>query len=218
MDGSQFTRKLVATAHVGLAGSLIGAAVLHVRWAEHADAIGQTLSDYALVEGGGRVFTGTVVCLAAGSTALLAGLVRSGLPVGGPATALLGTWCGGLLLTAVFPTDPVGSTPSVRGLVHRYTAGGAVAALPAAGLLIARRLGALPGWHGRARLLRRTSWASAVGGLAFLGTHLCAVSPVTPRARDIAGILGLAERVTLGLETGLLVVLAGAVRADRAPR
>ncbi|MGW3624620.1 DUF998 domain-containing protein [Streptomyces sp. NPDC000880] len=218
MDGSHLTHKLVTAAQAGLAASLVGAAVLHVGWAEHADAIGQTLSDYALVEGGGRIFTGTVVCLAAGSAALLAGLRRSGLPVGGPATALLGTWCGGLLLSAVFPTDPAGSTPSVAGLVHRYMAGGAVAALPAAGLLIARRLGAVPGRHGTARLLRRASWASAAGGLAFLGTHLCAVSPVTPIAQSIAGVLGLAERVTLVLETGVLLVLAGAVRAGGDPR
>ncbi|MFD7894554.1 DUF998 domain-containing protein [Streptomyces sp. NPDC059743] len=206
------------TAHVGLAGSLLGAAALHVGWAEQADAVAQTLSDYALVDGGGRIFTGTVICLAAGSAALLAGLVRSGLPVGGPAKALLGAWCGGLVLTVVFPTDPAGSTPSVRGLVHRYTAGGAVAALPLAGLLIARRLGVLPGWQPTARSLRRTSWASVAGGLAFLGAHLCATAPVTPMARSIAGGLGLAERVTFGLETVLLFVLAGAVRASRGRR
>ncbi|MFE4959997.1 DUF998 domain-containing protein [Streptomyces sp. NPDC056653] len=215
MDGSHLTRKLAVAAHAGLAGSLLGAAALHVGWAKQVDAVRHTVSDYALSDGAGRVFTGTVACLAAGSTALLAGLVRSGLPLKAAETALLGTWCGGMALTAVFPTDPEGSAPSTRGLVHRYAAGGAVAALPAAGLLIARQLGELPGWEATARSLRRTSWASTAGGFGFLCAHLCATAPATPAARSIAGRLGLAERVTLGLEAGLLFVLAGAVRAKR---
>ena len=159
-------RRLVVVAHAGLAGSLAGTAALHVGWAEQVDAVRNVFSDYALSDGAYGIFAGTVACLSVGSTALVAGLVRSGLPVGAPVIALLGAWCGGLALAVVFRTDPPGD-PSLGGLVHRYAAGGAVAALPAAVLLMARRLGRRPGWETTARSLRRISWAS-VGGLLRL--------------------------------------------------
>ncbi|MEU6408341.1 DUF998 domain-containing protein [Microbispora sp. NPDC046933] len=214
MDSFSLTRKLVVAAHAGLAGALAGAIVLHVGWAKRVNTAGHAFSDYALSEDADWIFTGTVVCLSAGSAALMAGLVRSTLPVGGSAKALLGVWCGGLALTALFRTDPVGGVPSVGGLVHRYAAGGAIAALPVAGLLIARRLARLPGSEATARALRRISWASAAGGLAFLYAHLCAaILDPTPAVRSIGGWMGLAERVALALELGLLLSLAGVVRA-----
>ncbi|MEO3855476.1 DUF998 domain-containing protein [Acrocarpospora sp. B8E8] len=218
MDSFPLTRKLVVAAHAGLAGSLVGAAALHLGWAKQVDTVRHVFSDYALNEGADQVFAGTVACLSMGSTALVAGLARSRLPVGAPAIALLGAWCGGLALAAVFRTDPPG-VPSIGGLVHRYAAGGAVAALPAAGLLIARRLGQRPGWETTARSLRRTSWASVAGCLAFMCAHLCATAPApTPAVQEIGGWLGLAERVTLALEMSLLFMLAGVVPASREGR
>ncbi|KAF4405391.1 MULTISPECIES: DUF998 domain-containing protein [Streptomyces] len=211
MEGLRITRNLAVA---GFAGSLAGAAALHIGWAHRVDTVRHTFSDYALSDGAGPVFTGTVACLTAGSTVLLAGIVRSGLPVGAPARALLGAWCGGLALTAVCRTDPPDGAPTVRGLVHRYAAGAALAALPAAGLLIAGRLDGLPGRRATARSLRRTSWAGTAAGLGFLCAHLCTTAPDTPARRSVSRCLGLAERVTLGLETGLLFLLAGVLRTD----
>ncbi|MFE7977787.1 DUF998 domain-containing protein [Streptomyces shenzhenensis] len=216
MNGTHVTRALATASQAGTAASVVGATVLHVGWAQKFDAVRQTVSDYALDEDADRVFTATVACLSAGSTALLASVVRSRLPVGPTATALLGTWCAGLALCAAFRTDPSDSPPTREGLVHRYACAGAVAALPAAGLLAARRLGRLPALRNVARSLRLTSWASTAAGAAFLVTHLCAQAPSTPAARWIGSRHGLAERVTLALELGVLGTLAGAVRDGRA--
>ncbi|MFI7446551.1 DUF998 domain-containing protein [Nonomuraea sp. NPDC049714] len=218
MDGIPHTRKLVVAAHAGLAGALVGTAALHLGWARQVDTVRQVLSDFALSDGAYGIFAGTVACLSVGSMALVAGLVRSRLPIGAPAIVLLSVWCGGLALAAIFQTDAPGAL-SVSGLVHRYAAGGAVAALPAAGLLIARRLGRRPGWETTARSLRRTSWASVAGCLAFMCAHVCATAAApTALAQEIGGWLGLAERVTLALEMGLLYILAGLVPASREGR
>jgi hypothetical protein len=218
MDSFLLTRRLVVAAHAGLAGALVGAVALHVGWAGQVDTVRHVFSDYALSDGAYGIFAGTVACLSVGSTALVAGLVRSRLPVGAPAIALLGAWCGGLALAVVFPTDPPGDL-SPGGLVHRYAAGAAVAALPAAGLLIARRLGQRPGRQTAARSLRRTSWASVAGCFAFMCAHLCVTAPApAPLVQEIGGLLGLAERVTLALEMSLLFMLAGVVPASREGR
>jgi hypothetical protein len=218
MDSFPLTRRLVVAAHAGLAGALVGAAALHLGWAEQVDAVRHVFSDYALSGGADQIFAGTLACLSVGSAALIAGLVRSRLPIGAPAIALLGAWCAGLALAALFRTDPPGAL-SLGGLVHRYAAGGAVAALPAAGLLIARRLGRRPGWETTARALRRTSWASVAGCFAFMCAHLCVTAPApAPLAQEIGGLLGLAERVTLALEMSLLFMLARVVPAGREGR
>jgi hypothetical protein len=216
MKRSPVTRHLAVAAHAGLAASLIGATALHLGWSKQVNTVRHAVSEYALAKGADRVFAGTVASLTAGSAALLAGLVRSRLPVGASATALLGAWCGGLALSGIFPTDPLGVPPTARGLAHRYAAGTAIAALPAVGVLAARRLGRLPGWAERARRLRRTSWASAAACLGFFATHLCmTATDAGPKVRAVGNLLGLAERVALGLELSLLYQLAGAVLASK---
>jgi hypothetical protein len=79
---------------------------------DHVRPVAQTLSDYALHEGATGLFTACVGSAAAGSAALLAGLVRSRLPIGTAAPAVLGVGCAGLAFSAVFPTDPAGAVPS----------------------------------------------------------------------------------------------------------
>jgi hypothetical protein len=200
--------RLTATAHTALTGSVALAVLLHLGWAEQVDPVGQTLSDYALHEGAEWLFTACVGAAAAGSATVLTGLLRSRTPVGAVAPAALGVACAGLVLSAVFRTDPAGAAASLSGLVHRHAAGAALAALPAAGLLLSRTL---PG----ARRIRRLSRASSVAGLVFLGTHLCASRPLTPAAAKVAGLLGLAERATLGLEIALLSAMADALHGGR---
>lgn len=219
MEGSHLTKKLALAARAGLAGSLIGATALHIGWAKHVDTVRHTVSDYALRKGADRVFAGTVASLSAGSAALLAGLVRAKMPVGATATALLGAWCGGMVLTGVFRTDPLGGAPTPAGLTHRYAAGGAIATLPAVGLLAARRLRRLPGWERKARTLGQVSWASAAGCLGFMAAHLCATAAhPNPATQAMGRLLGITERVTLGLELALLFLLAEAVHESREER
>jgi hypothetical protein len=201
IDGRHVPRALAATTQAGVAASLVGATTLHVGWAKRVDAVRQTVSDYALDEDANKVFAATVACLSVASTSLLASVVRSRFPVGIAPTALLGTWCAGLALCAAFRTDPIDSPPTVDGVVHRCACACAcacavaVAALPAAGLLVARRIGRLPALKATARSLRLMSWASTAPGAVFLGTHLCAQAPAAPAARWIGGRHGLAERV-----------------------
>jgi uncharacterized protein DUF998 len=207
--GRVVPRRLPAAAHTALTGSVALAALLHVGWAEQVDPVGQTLSDYALHAGAKELFTACAGAAAVGSGALLAALLR-GRPVAGAGVpAALGVGCAGLVLSAVFRTDPAGGASSVGGLVHRYAAAAALGALPAAGLALSR---GLPG----ERRIRRLSRASSAAGLLFLGTHLCAsraAPPGTVTAR-VAGLLGLAERVTLGLDVALLFAMADALHGD----
>lgn len=210
-------RRFATAAHTALTGSVVLATLLHLRWAKHVDPVGQTLSDYALHEGATDLFTACMVSAAAGSASLLAGLVRSRLPVGPAALTSLGVGCAGLVLSAVFPTDPAGGVPSLSGLVHRQAAGAALAALPAAGLLLARRLHGHPETRERARRIRHLSRASAAASLLFLGTHLSALRPITPGKARAAGLLGLAERVTVSLDIALLSAMAGTLHAGRLP-
>ncbi|MEV6057609.1 DUF998 domain-containing protein [Streptomyces sp. NPDC052107] len=202
--GHLVSQRLATAAQTALACSVALGAVLHVGWSEQVDPVGQTLSDYALHEGAERLFAACVGAAATGSVALLGGLLRSRLPVGRVAPAALGVGGVGLVLSAVFRTDPAGSSPSVSGLVHRHAAGAALAALPTAGLLLSRRLP-------RTRRILLLSRASSAAALLFLGTHLCASRPDTPTAAKVAGLLGLAERVTLGLEVALLFAMADAL-------
>ncbi|MFE2431769.1 DUF998 domain-containing protein [Streptomyces sp. NPDC059373] len=213
--GHRDTKQLTSAARTALAGSVALAAMLHLGWAEQVDPVAQTLSDYALHDGAAVLFTACVGSAAAGSAGVLAGLLRSRLPVGAIAPTALGVGCAGLSLCALFPTDPAGGVPSVSGLVHRHAAGASVAALPAAGLLLAGRLrGHLP-VSARARRIRRLSWASSAAALLFLGTHVSVTRPVSPAAVRAAGLLGLAERMTLGLEVALLFAMADALRGGR---
>ncbi|WP_171110076.1 MULTISPECIES: DUF998 domain-containing protein [Streptomyces] len=208
-------RLLTTTARTALAGSVALAVLLHLRWSGQVDPVGQTLSDYALHDGAAALFTASVGAVATGAAALLAGLLHSRLAVGPLVPAALGVACAGLVLSAVFPTDPAGGVPSADGLVHRYAAGAAVAALPATGLLLSRRLlGHAPAL---ARRVGRLSWASTGAALCFLGAHLSAVRPDTPMTAEAAGLLGLAERLTLGLEIALLFAMADALRGGRNP-
>ncbi|MBQ0825464.1 DUF998 domain-containing protein [Streptomyces tagetis] len=202
-----------SAAHGALAGSLALAAALHLGWAAEVDPLRHTLSDYALHDGAAALFTACAGSAAAGCGALLAGLVRSRATVGTGAPAALAVGCAGLTLCALFPTDPVGRPSTASGLIHRYATGTALAALPAAGLLLARRLRARPA----GRDIGRLAWASSAAALLFLGTHLSVRHPVTPAAWRAAGLLGLAERVTLGLEFALLFTMAGTLRGAGRP-
>jgi hypothetical protein len=213
--GHDSHRQLTSAAHTALTGSVALAALLHLGWSGQVDPVAQTLSDYALHDGAATLFTACVASAAAGSAALLAALLRSRLPVGTLAPAALAVGCAGLSLCAVFRTDPAGGAQSLSGLVHRNAAGASLAALPAAGLLLARRLRGHRPTSARARRIRHLSWASSGAALLFLGTHVSASRPRPPGSVPVTRLLGLAERVTLGLEIALLFAMADPLRAGR---
>ncbi|MFE3945766.1 DUF998 domain-containing protein [Streptomyces sp. NPDC059118] len=79
-----------------------------------------------------------------GSCFFPAGPLRSKQPVGAAAPVALAVGCAGPTLRAPFRTDRVDRTPMASRLIHRYATGAVLAALPAVGLLLARRPSARP--------------------------------------------------------------------------
>ncbi|MFG2299014.1 DUF998 domain-containing protein [Streptomyces sp. NPDC048603] len=155
-----------------------------------------TVSDFAALDRGGPIETGMAL-LGGVSLALLVAARARTAAVRGVPSVLLAVWGLGLVIAAVVPTDPLTDRLSGPALVHRYASIAAFTALPAAGLLLARRLGADPRAGGTVRCLRLLSWA-ALGGAAVMAYS------AGPGGREL---IGLVERVLLGCEVALLGVL-----------
>lgn len=155
-----------------------------------------TVSDFAALDRGGPIET-TMALLGVMSLVLLTVARRRCVPVRGLPSALLTVWGLGLVVAAVVPTDPLTTQLSGSAYVHRYASIAAFAALPAAGLLLARRLGAEPHAGRTVRWLRVLSW------VALAGAALMAYS-AGPGGREL---IGLVERLLLGSEVTMLGIL-----------
>lgn len=185
---------------------IVGLMHLLAPWSRH-DPVRRTISEYA-VGPGGWLFDVAVLGLVAATVAVVAALVVRGL-VPTAAVVLFGVWCVGLVLVVVFEKTNWSVGPSLSGSIHRYASLAAFFALPAAGLLTARR-------H-RGEVWARWVTAFALVALAsFLPIiGAIALNPVlaTPWYRAVP--LGLIERV-LSLAEVLVVVVLG-FRAARRP-
>ena len=163
-----------------------------------------------------------LVVTSAGSLALAAALRRGGVLIGPGATVWLMVWCVTIGLVAVFTKDPQGGAVSVTGKLHLYATGVGCLALPAAGLVLARRHHQHPHWRRRAAWCRWLSLGSIPLFLPFIVpftlTVLLHVTGVPTPAT------GLVERAMGVVELALLVLLAGWARhaasgaARRGPR
>ena len=123
-----------------------------------------------------------------------AGEKRRGLVVGGLVFSLVPIFylhvvSAGLTVSTIFPTDPTGAPTTLSGYVHRYAGAVMFLALPAAGVLIARKFPALLG----------VAITASVSSAAFLVSH---VSFAGFEAR------GLTERVLFASLYGLLFAIA----------
>ncbi|MEU3660349.1 DUF998 domain-containing protein [Streptomyces sp. NPDC032940] len=155
-----------------------------------------TVSDFAALDRGGPIET-SMAMLGVVSLVLLAVARGRCVPVRGLPSFLLAVWGLGLVIAAVVPTDPLTTQLSGSAYVHRYASVAAFAALPAAGLLLARRLGAEPHAGRTARWLRILSFT------ALAGAALMAYS-AGPGGREL---IGLVERLLLAGEVTMLGVL-----------
>ncbi|MFS8103986.1 DUF998 domain-containing protein [Lentzea alba] len=173
----------------GLVFSLVPIFYLHVVSAGQLNPITDVISDYVFVRNGTGWLAATSLTLAIVS-AVLAVSMRG---VGRSAQWLMGTWAAGLTVATIFPTDPTGDPTSISGYIHRYAGAVMFVALPAAGLLIARRFPALLG----------IAITASVSSAAFLVSH---VSFGEFSAR------GLTERVLFASLYGLLFAIAAQVR------
>ncbi|CAL9327944.1 hypothetical protein SUDANB15_00009 [Streptomyces sp. enrichment culture] len=154
-----------------------------------------TVSDFAALDRGGPIET-TMALLGVVSLVLLKVARGRGVPVRGLPTILLTVWGLGLVVAALVPTDPLTTQLSGSAYVHRYASIAAFAALPAAGLLLARRLAAEP--HAK----RTVRWLCVLSSVALAGAALMAYS-AGPGGREL---IGLVERLLLGSEVTMLGV------------
>ena len=194
------SRGFAVTSVIALVVAVVATVVGHLGLGPTYDPLSLTLSDYALSNNGVAIEL-AMVALSGGTLALVGGLVLTRVPVRGLPAGLMLVWVLGLIVAAVIPTDPIG-TPvmSTAATVHRYASVVAFVALPAAVLLLARRLREREtvSWCSLVPLLRRLVVASAVGlaGLwyvAFPGDRV---------------MMGLVERSLVGVEVVILFVLA----------
>ncbi|SDH20637.1 Protein of unknown function [Lentzea fradiae] len=169
----------------GLAFSLVPIFYLHVVSAGELNPVSDVISDYVFVAQGTGWLAATSLSLAAVS-ALLAVNLRG---VGRSAQWLIGVWAAGLTVATIFPTDPTGTPTTVSGYVHRYAGAVMFVALPAAGLLIARKFPDLFG----------VAITSAVSSAAFLVSHVSFMG---------FEVRGLTERLLFASLYGLLFAIA----------
>jgi Protein of unknown function (DUF998) len=196
-----------------VAAGIVVVLALHLLAPEN-DPVRRTLSQYAL--GPWKpAFDAGVLAVAAGSIAVLAGLVRTGLARWrGAAAVLLAAWCACLVVVVVFEKIDWSVGPTPTGYLHRYASLVAFACLPAAALALGRA------WRGDARWSRFAAWMRGLGivALAWLAPLLLgfALRPLTgvPWWRFVP--LGLFERgLALTEVAAVLVMGLWAARAAR---
>ncbi|MEO3875071.1 DUF998 domain-containing protein [Nonomuraea sp. B12E4] len=160
------------------------------------------LSDYVLVSGGPAPVLIGMLALAGACLTLAYGLA-AGDPSRTAATrVLLLAGAAGLMMSAIFPTDPGGSEiGSLSGEIHRWSAAVVFNSLPVAGWVLARRRDAAPRWNA----VRAMSLTSAVTLAIYLAAHPASfTSPLI----NGASFYGLMERALVLVEMGLIVVMA----------
>jgi hypothetical protein len=188
---------LAISATGGLVLTVILAVVGHVDADPTYNPLSLTVSDYAVSDRGGLV-DAAMVTLGVASLALLAGLCVARAPVRATAAVLFLVWAGGLLASAVVPTDPIGAPMSSGGLVHRYTSVSAFVSLPLAAIVLSHRFDHDRRWRAIGPRMRLLAAASGAGLLLMLYVAF-------PGHRVM---LGLVERALILVELGLLGVLA----------
>ncbi|MGP3954783.1 DUF998 domain-containing protein [Nonomuraea sp. 3N208] len=167
------------------------------------------LSDYALVSGGLVPVLIGMLALAGACLCLAYGLAASD-PVRTAATrVLLLAGAAGLMMSAIFPTDPgTSQVGSLSGEIHRWSAAVVFTSLPVAGWTLARGRAAAPRWNA----VRAMSMTSALTLAAYLAAH-----PATITSPLINGVAyyGPLERAVVLAEMVLIMVMALAAAAER---
>ena len=202
------SRPRVRPAALARAGTLAALAVVVVVGAMHLvapwsrrDPVRRTISEYA-VGPGGWLFDVAVLGLVAATVAVVAALVLRGVvPARSAAVVLFGVWCVGLVLVVVFEKTNWSVGPSLSGSIHRYASLAAFFALPAAGLLVARR-------HRGERWARAVAVCAVVALACFVPIiGAIALNPLLEVPWYRAVPLGLIERVLSLAEVAVVVVL-----------
>ncbi|MGK5442208.1 DUF998 domain-containing protein [Micromonospora sp. URMC 105] len=203
------TRKHALVALGALALAALLTVIGHLEVNDDLDPWSLTVSDFAVADRGG-VIDAAMVVLAAATAVLLPALRRlAQRPTGGGtagrgARLLLAAWAVGLLAAAIVPTNEPGLPMETAAHLHRYASVAAFLALPTGGWLLARHLpGATAGRWVRGLALASLALAAAMAWSAHPGDRM---------------LIGLAERLLILAEVGLLAVVAAALtRSGAAP-
>lgn len=159
------------------------------------------LSDYALVSGGLAPVMIGMLSLGAGCLALAYGLASREPSKSAASRVLLVAAAAGLMLSAIFPTNPPTGAGSLAGDIHRWAAAVVFTALPVAGWALAKGRTAVPRWN----LVRSLSTTSALTLAVYLAAH-----PASIVSSLINGVsyYGLLERGLVLAEIALVAVMA----------
>jgi hypothetical protein len=177
--------KVALLPSVALAGA--AAIVLGLGMTAPLDPMATVISDYGLAAPTAAYYLLSVALLVLGGTTAFSGL---------PAGAELRLWQAGLALCALFPTNRTSTSTTFSGELHRVGGGLALVCLPLATWQVARALDAV----------RIGPWmATAIVASVLFGL---AQFPWTP----LTGVRGLLERLALGAQIGLLLVIAHSPR------
>ncbi|WP_049564871.1 DUF998 domain-containing protein [Nonomuraea sp. SBT364] len=196
-----------------VAGALV--AVLALGYAQVALPAQPLLSDYALVSGGLVPVLAGMLALAGACLTLAYGLAVREPGRTAATRVLLLAAAAGLMMSAVFPTDPGGSEiDTLTGEIHRWAAAVVFTTLPVAGWTLTRGREARPRWNA----VRALSVTSVVALAVYLAAH---PASFTSAWMDGAAYYGLLERALVVAEIALIVAMAvaagrrtGAVRAQ----
>lgn len=158
-----------------------------------------TISEY-VYSPGSWAFVGAVLVLAAGSAALLYGLIRAGrVRLLSAGSVFMVLWVVGLLAVVAFPKHNWVTGPSISGTVHRYATLVAFVALPVAVLLIAR---------GHTVAARAARWLAVIGiGWLTVLFGAIVVGIMTDQRWWMLIPLGLVERGIAGFEVAAMLAL-----------
>ncbi|MEV4573292.1 DUF998 domain-containing protein [Nonomuraea jabiensis] len=167
------------------------------------------LSDYALVSGGLVPVLVGMLALAGACLCLAYGLAASDPARTAATRVLLLAGAAGLMMSAIFPTDPGDSqVGSLSGEIHRWAAAVVFTSLPVAGWTLARGRAAAPRWNA----VRALSVTSAAMLAFYLAAH---PASITSPLIGGAGYYGPLERGVVLAEMALLVAMALAAVAKR---
>ncbi len=181
---------------LALGVSVAAMVVLHLIGVGRLDPLTTTVSDYVSVPDGTALLAVAVLALAVAAAAVA---WRTRAHWSGP---VLGVGCVGLLATAAFPTNALGTPETVDTVLHRYVAALFFVGLTIAAIALLR--------HRPSALLRRWTVISVLAGIAFLVSHVPLLLPDLPGAPVIAELLprGLVERGLLAVDMVLLARMA----------
>ncbi|TDC88463.1 DUF998 domain-containing protein [Nonomuraea deserti] len=192
-------------------GTVIGTVVSFcaLAYAQSALPVQPLISDYALVSGGLVPVLIGMLALAGACLSLAYGLASMEPARTAAARVLLLAGAAGLMMSAIFPTDPGSSQiGTLSGEIHRWAAAVFFTSLPVAGWSLARGRAAAPGWNA----VKAMSVTSALSLAFYLAAH---PASVTSPLIGGAAYYGLLERGLVVAEMLLIVVMALAFAGRR---